>query len=114
MFERKGKTGSRVPESVDDSPILTEDGRPIAYITIGSSANRIECPLLQLGIGASMPIDELKDSFLELSHDYASVVINRQVTQGEYFSNDVLKVCMEIYNRKSLSINVEYFEFKNS
>ena len=66
----------------EERPILTQDGRPIAYITRGDNASRIECPLLQLGIGASMPLGELKRSFISLASDYANVVVTQHHRNG--------------------------------
>ena len=95
----------------EKKPILTEDSRPFVYITIGDNANRIECPLLQLGLGASMPLDELKRSFIKLSSDYASVVIDRHYKEIEPFPDDVFKACRRIYNTRVLNDLERYFEF---
>ena len=89
--------------STEGKPVLTKDGRPIAYITRGDNASRIECPLLRLGIGASMPLGELKRSFISLASDYANVVVTRHHRNGENFPDDVLKACIRICNEKDLT-----------
>lgn len=93
---------------------MTKDGRPIVYITTGDSASRIECPLLDLGIGAHMSRNELKRNFIRLSSHYADVVMTRYIRRGETFPDDVLKACKKIYDTKSLDSLEEYFVFKNS
>ena len=101
-------TGER-DHKAEEKPILTKDGRSIAYITRGDNASRIECPLLQLGIGASMPVKELKRSFIRLASDYANVVVTRYYRNGENFPDDVLKACKRIYNAKDRSYLGEFF-----
>ena len=100
--------------SAEGKPVLTKDGRPIVYIITGDSASRIECPLLDLGIGAHMSRDELKRNFIRLSSHYADVVITRNLRRGETFPDDVMRACNKIYNTKNLNGLEEYFEFKNS
>ena len=96
----------------EEKPILTKDGRPIAYITRGDNTSRIECPLLQLGVGASMPLGELKRSFFRLTSDYANVVVTRYYRNGENYPDDVLKACRRIYSVKDTGYLGEFFKFK--
>lgn len=74
----------------DKYPSITEDGKAIVYRSRGDIGVRVECPLLQVGIGLpAWSDDSVEESFAKVLRAHCEVMLKRSA-RGEEFPSERL------------------------